>query len=231
MFLRSLLFNIAFYVNFLVQAVLFSPVLLLPERHFWPIGRFWVATSLWLHRSIVGVDDEIRGIENIPTGGFIVASKHQSTWGTLRLTQLFPRPSFILKRQLLWIPLFGWYMWKARMIPVDRSKGTAAIPEMLEYAKRAVTEGRQIIIFPEGTRRPPFAPPLYRQGVTRLYDALGVPCLPVALNSGVYWPRRALQHRRGTIHMQILPPIEPGLPTEAFAARLEDEIERTMKEL
>ena len=126
MLLRSALFNVAFYLNFLVQAVLFSPVLILPEKMFWPIGRFWVASSLWLHRTICGVGDEIRGMENIPSGGFIVASKHMSTWETLRLTELFPRPSFILKRQLLWIPLFGWYMWKAHMIPVDRGKGSAA---------------------------------------------------------------------------------------------------------
>lgn len=231
MVFRSLLFNVAFYVNFLVQAVLFSPVLLLPERMFWPIGRFWVATSLWLHRVIVGIDDEISGMENILTGGFIVASKHQSTWETLRLTQLFPRPSFVLKRQLLWIPLFGWYMWKAHMIPVDRSKGSAAIPEMLEHAKRAVAEGRQIIIFPEGTRRPPLAPPQYRQGVVRLYDALGVPCQPIALNSGVYWPRRALQHRPGTIRARILPPIQPGLPAEEFAERLKQAIEGATGEM
>ena len=148
--LRSLLFNVALYVNFLVQAVVFSPVLLLPERMFWPIGRFWVASTLWLHRTITGIDDEIRGVENIPRGGFIVASKHQSAWETLRLTQLFPRPSFILKRQLLWLPLFGWYMWKAHMIPVDRGKGSVAIEAMLVHARRAIAEGRQIIIFPGG---------------------------------------------------------------------------------
>jgi len=231
MFLRSLLFNIVFYVNFLVQAVVFSPVLLLPEGMFWPVGRFWVATSLWFHRVIVGIDDEISGLRNIPSGGFIVASKHQSTWETLRLTQLFPRPSFILKRQLLWIPLFGWYMWKARMIPVDRSKGSAAIPEMLEHAKRAIAESRQIIIFPEGTRRPPLAPPQYRQGVVRLYEALGVSCLPIALNSGLYWPRRAFQHRPGTIRMRILPPIPSGLPADDFAERLKHETEGATAEL
>jgi 1-acyl-sn-glycerol-3-phosphate acyltransferase len=229
--LRSILFNVAFYLNFLVQAVIFSPVLLLPERMFWPIGRFWVASTLWLHRTITGIDDEIQGIENIPRGGFIVASKHQSAWETLRLTQLFPRPSFILKRQLLWLPLFGWYMWKAHMIPVDRGKGSVAIEDMLVHARRAIAEGRQIIIFPEGTRRPPFAPPEYRRGVTRLYAALGAPCLPIALNSGVYWPRRSLTHRGGTIRMQILPPIPPGLPPEVFAERVKSDVETAMKGL
>jgi 1-acyl-sn-glycerol-3-phosphate acyltransferase len=229
--LRSVLFNVLFYANFLLQAVIFSPVLLLPERMFWPIGRFWVASSLWLHRSICRVDDDIQGIENIPPGGLIVASKHQSAWETLRLVQLFQRPSFVLKRQLLWIPLFGWYMWKARMIPVDRSKGAAAIPEMTEHARRAIAEGRQIIIFPEGTRRPPGAPPAYRRGVTRLYEALGAPCVPIALNSGIYWPRRSIVHRPGTIRVRVLPAIPSGLDPEVFAAALEATIEGATAEL
>jgi 1-acyl-sn-glycerol-3-phosphate acyltransferase len=223
--LRSILFNVAFYLNFLVQAVLFLPVLLLPERMFWPIGRFWVASSLWLHRKICGIDDEIHGRENIPSGGFIVASKHQSAWETLRLIELFPRPSFVLKRQLLWIPLFGWYMWKAHMIPVDRGKGAAAVEGMLTHARRAIAEGRQIIIFPEGTRRPPLAPPMYRHGVTRLYRDLGVQCLPLALNSGLFWPRRSFVHRQGTISVTCLQPIPAGLSPDEFAKRLQAEIE------
>jgi 1-acyl-sn-glycerol-3-phosphate acyltransferase len=223
--LRSILFNVAFYVNFLVQAVVFSPVLLLPERMFWPIGRFWVASSLWLHRKICRIGDEVRGRENIPTGGFIVASKHQSAWETLRLIELFPRPSFILKRQLLWVPLFGWYMWKAHMIPVDRGKGSLAAEAMTAHARRAIAEGRQVIIFPEGTRRPPLAPPAYRHGVARLYRDLGVRCLPVALNSGLFWPRRSFVHRKGTISVACLMPIPPGLAPDDFAKTLQAEIE------
>jgi 1-acyl-sn-glycerol-3-phosphate acyltransferase len=223
--LRSVLFLVAFYVNFLVQALVFSPVLLLPERYFWPIGRFWVRSSLWLHRTITGIRDEIRGRENIPAGGFIVASKHQSAWETLRLVELFPRPSFILKRSLLWVPLFGWYMRKARMIPVDRGGGSAAMEAMTAHARRAIAEGRQIIIFPEGTRRPPLAPPQYRHGVTRLYRDLDVKCLPVALNSGLFWPRRSLVHRRGTIVLACLPPIPPGREQADFAKELQAEIE------
>lgn len=231
MLLRSVLFNIAVYVNFLVQAIVFSPVLLLPERCFWPIGRFWVRSTLWLHRTICGIDDEIRGRENIPSGGFIVASKHQSAWETLRLVELLPRPSFILKRSLLWLPLFGWYLKKAGMVPVDRGRGSAAIATMTEHARRAIREGRQIIIFPEGTRRPPLAPPQYRHGVARLYHALGVPCLPVALNSGLFWPRRTMIHRPGTILLACLPAIPPGREPEAFAEDLEAAIEAATEEL
>jgi 1-acyl-sn-glycerol-3-phosphate acyltransferase len=223
--LRSVLFNVAAYLNFLVQAIVFSPVLLLPERYFWPVGRFWVRSTLFLYRTITGSDDDIRGVENIPSGGFIVAGKHQSAWETLKFVELLPRPSYVLKRQLLWVPLFGWYMRKAHAIPVDRGKGSAAIAGMAAHARRAIAEGRQIIIFPEGTRRPPGAPAHYRRGVVELYRALGVPCLPVALNSGLYWPRHALRHRRGTIALQCLKPIPPGLEPDAFAEILKETIE------
>jgi 1-acyl-sn-glycerol-3-phosphate acyltransferase len=228
---RSILFNVALYVNFLVQAIVFAPVLLLPERWFWPIGRFWVRSTLWLHRTICGIDDEIRGHENIPAGGFIVASKHQSAWETLRLIELFPLPSFILKRSLLWVPLFGWYLKKAGMIPVDRGGGSAAMAAMTEHARRAIREGRQIIIFPEGTRRSPLAPPQYRHGVARLYRDLGVQCLPVALNSGLFWPRRSLAHRRGTITLACLPAIPPGHDSETFLEELRGAIESTTEAL
>ena len=231
MLVRTVLFNVALYVNFLAQAILFSPVLLMPERCFWPIGRFWVRSTLWLHRTITGIDDEIRGKENIPTGGFLVASKHQSAWETLRLTELFPRPSFILKRQLLWVPLFGWYLMKAHMIPVDRGRGAAAIEAMTAHARRAIREGRQIIIFPEGTRRPPLAPPAYRHGIMRLYRDLGVPCLPVALNSGLFWPRRSFAHRKGTIVGECIEPIPPGRDPESFAAELQQVLEAATNRL
>jgi 1-acyl-sn-glycerol-3-phosphate acyltransferase len=222
---RSALFNLAVYLNFLLQAVLFSPVLLLPERRVWPIARFWVRSTLLLHRIIVGVDDEIRGPANIPTGGLIVASKHQSAWETLRLVELFARPTFILKRELLWVPLFGWYLKKTGMIPVARGARSAALEQLTRDAKLAVAEGRQIIIFPEGTRRPPLAPAEYRYGVTRLYRELNVPCLPVALNSGLFWPRRAFAHRQGTILLSCLPPIPPGLDADRFVDALKDAIE------
>jgi 1-acyl-sn-glycerol-3-phosphate acyltransferase len=223
--IRSALFNIAVYLSFLVQAVLFSPVLLLPERFVWPVARMWVRSSLWLYRVIVGTRDEIRGRENIPTGGFLVASKHQSAWETLRLVELFPRPTFILKRELLWVPLFGWYAWKLRVIPIDRGKRSAALASMVAGSRRAIAEERQIIIFPEGTRRPPLAPPDYRYGVTRLYRDLGVSCLPVAVNSGLFWPRRSFVHRPGTIVLACLEPIPPGHPPDQFAVELKDAIE------
>lgn len=231
MIVRSLLFNAAFYLNFLVQAVIFLPVLVLPERMFWPVGRFWVASSLWLHRTICGIGEEVRGTENIRAGGVIVASKHQSAWETLKLIELLERPTFILKREPLWLPLFGWYLRKAHMIPVERGGGSAAADTMIAHARRAIAEGRQIIIFPEGTRRSPGTPPAYRRGVTRLYQALGVPCVPIALNSGLHWPRRSFVHRPGMITLQCLEPLPPGLSAETFAGELQERIEATTTEL
>nr|WP_246206441.1 lysophospholipid acyltransferase family protein [Propylenella binzhouense] len=222
---RSIVFNVAFYITFVVEAVLFSPVLLLPERFGWPVVHVWAASSLWLHRVICGVSEEIRGRENIPSGALLVAAKHQSAWETLRLVGLFERPTFVLKRELLWIPLFGWYLWKFGQIPVDRGKRTKALAAMTEGARKAVAEGRQIIIFPEGTRRPPLAPPAYRYGVVHLYRSLGVPCLPVALNSGLFWPRRSMVHRKGTITLACLPAIPPGLESDVFGRTLKERLE------
>ena len=231
MLVRSALFNIAAYLNFLIQAVLFAPLLILPERYIWPVARFWARSTLWLHSTICGIDDEIRGAENIPSGGFLVAAKHQSAWETLRLIELFPRPCFILKRELLWVPLFGWYLWRAGMIPVNRGKRSLALQAMSARAQQAIREGRQIIIFPEGTRRPPLAPPAYRYGVTRLYTELGVACLPVALNSGLFWPKRSFVHRKGTILLRCLPPIRAGLSAEQFSLALQSALEDATAEL
>jgi 1-acyl-sn-glycerol-3-phosphate acyltransferase len=225
MLARSILFNIALYVNFVVLGVLLSPVLLLPQDWGWPVVRFWARSSLWWHRVICGIGERIGGLENRPEGGYLVACKHQSSWETLRIVTLVAKPAFILKRELMWMPLFGWYLLKFGQIPVNRGKRAAALEAMTVHARRAIANGQQVIIFPEGTRRPPGAEPHYRYGVVHLYKELGVPCLPIALNSGLYWPRRSLEHVHGTIRLRILPPIEPGIEPKAFAKRLESDIE------
>jgi 1-acyl-sn-glycerol-3-phosphate acyltransferase len=136
-----------------------------------------------------------------------------------------------MKRELFFIPFHGWFSRKFEMIPVDRDKGPAALRRMLREAKKRIDDGREIIIFPEGTRRPPGAPPDYKTGIVLLYDALGVPCLPVALNSGLFWPRRSVIRRPGTIVVEILPPITPGLPREEFLRRLQEAIEGSSSRL
>ena len=155
----------------------------------------------------------------------IVACKHQSAWETFALYALLDDPVYILKRELMWIPLFGWYTWKAGLIPVDRSAGMAALARMTARAQQALAAGRQLVIFPEGTRRLPGAEPSYKPGVVYLYGTAGVPCVPIALNSGLYWPRRSLLRLPGTIVVEILDPIPPGLDRQAFPPGCKTRIE------
>jgi 1-acyl-sn-glycerol-3-phosphate acyltransferase len=225
--LRSLLFNVLFYLNLALWLVFAAfPSLLLPRRYLIWIAVVWGRSALWLMRVTTGTRYEIAGIENIPQGGLMVAAKHQSFWETFALVTLFPDPVFILKRELTWIPFFGWCLTKLRMIPVDRGGKARALAHVTRRAKVELTQnGRQLLIFPEGTRRAPGAPPAYKFGVAHLYAELGVPCLPVALNSGLYWPRRKFLRRPGTIRVEFLPPIPPGLSKVAFQALLQERIE------
>jgi len=223
--IRATLFNVSFYLNILVHIVIGLPLFFLPRRMIWLMVRSWTASSLWLLRVICGIRYEFIGLDRIPKGPLLVASKHQSVWETFVLPTLFADPVFVLKRELLWLPFFGWFLQKAQMIPVDRGKRSAALIAMTEHAKEKIAEGRQIIIFPEGTRRVPGAEPNYKFGVAHLYRELGVPCLPVALNTGCYWPRRSWEFHSGTIRVEFLPPIPPGIPAEEFLKRLQNQIE------
>ncbi|WP_393995406.1 lysophospholipid acyltransferase family protein [Xanthobacter cornucopiae] len=224
--LRSFLFQVAFYATTTLFLFAFLPLLLLSRRATWRYAVLtWAKTVGVLLRVICGTRVQFAGRQNIPDGPLLIAAKHQSAWETVALLPLFADPAFILKRELTFIPLLGWYLAKAKMIPVDRGGGMSALKAITRRARVEVETGRQILIFPEGTRRPPGAPPDYKFGVAHLYGALGVPCLPVALNSGLYWPRRAFIKRAGTIRVEILPPIPPGLGRAAFMARLEADIE------
>ena len=222
---RSLLFNLLFYVTTTLFVVLGSPLLFAPRR--WAMAALAVHSrfELWLLKLIVGTKLEVRGAEKLPKGPCLVASKHQSAWETFALMPLFRDPALLMKRELFWIPFHGWFSRKFEMIPVDRDKGPAALRRMLREARKRVADRREIIIFPEGTRRPTGAPPDYKTGVILLYEALGIPCVPVALNSGVFWPRRSLERRPGTIVVEFLDTIPPGLPKAEFLARLTEAIE------
>ena len=222
---RSLLFNVLFFVTTTLFVVIGSPLLLTPRSWAMAALKVHARFELFLLRVIVGTKIEVRGRENIPEGACLVASKHQSAWETFALIPIFRDPALLMKRELFWIPVHGWFSYKFQMIPVDRDKGPAALRRMLREARKRIDDGREIIIFPEGTRRPPGAPPDYKTGIVLLYDALGVPCLPVALNSGLFWPRRSVLRRPGTIVVEILPPIPPGLPKAEFLRRLETVIE------
>ncbi len=225
--LRSLVFNVLFYLNLALWLVFAAfPSLLLPPRYLFKVSVTWAKTALWLMRVVVGTRYEITGTEHIPPGGLMVASKHQSFWETFVLVTLFPDPVFILKRELTWIPFFGWCLTKLRMIPVDRGGRARALAHVTRRARIELGErGRQLLIFPEGTRTAAGAPPAYKFGVAHLYADLGVPCLPVALNSGLYWPRRKFLRRPGTIRVEIMPAIAPGMDKVAFQTLLQERIE------
>ena len=228
---RSVIFNVAFYLNLAAFLIAAMPTLLLPYRYLLGVARAWARSNLWLLRVICDVHADFRGLEKIPRGGLIVASKHQSIWETFALLPHVEDPIFIVKRELMWIPLFGWCLWKAQMIPVNRGARGPALAAMTERAKAEVGRGRQIIIFPEGTRRPAGAEPRYKFGVAHLYAESGVPCVPVALNSGLFWPRRSFRRYPGTVVVQVCDPIAPGLDKTEFIARLQDTIETATAQL
>ena len=228
---RSLLFNLLFYVTTALYVVLGSPLLFAPRS--WAMAALanHARFELFLLRHIVGLKLEVRGHDKLPKTACLVASKHQSAWETFALIPLFRDPALLMKRELFWIPFHGWFSKKFEMIPVDRDKGPAALRAMLRETRKRAVDGREIIIFPEGTRRPPGAPPDYKTGVVLLYEALGIPCVPVALNSGLFWPRRSLLRRPGTIVVEFLEPIPPGLPKAEVLSRLIESIETASNRL
>jgi 1-acyl-sn-glycerol-3-phosphate acyltransferase len=230
---RSLVFNVLFYLNLLAHMIVALPTLLLPYPALRVFIRSYARTSLWLLRVICGIEVSWRGTDNIPPGSCIVACKHQSAWDTFALYAVLDDPIYILKRELMWIPLFGWYMRKAGLIPIDRSAGMAALARMTARAQQALAgpRPRQLVIFPEGTRRQPGAAPSYKPGIVHLYARLGLPCVPAALNSGLFWPRRSLKRLPGTITVEFLPPIAPGFERTAFLPRLQNEIEQASMRL
>jgi 1-acyl-sn-glycerol-3-phosphate acyltransferase len=223
--IRSVIFNILFYLNLLLHCLAAMPTMVMPYRGVLAVAKSWSRTSLWLLKVVAGIKADFRGMEKIPPGALILASKHQSVWETFVLLTVLDDPVFILKRELMWIPLFGWCLWKGEMIPVNRGARGPALAAMTERVRYELSRGRQIIIFPEGTRRPPGAEPKYKFGVAHLYAETGVPCVPVALNSGLFWPRRSFRRFPGTVRFEVLDPIPPGLDRQVFADRLREEME------
>lgn len=222
---RALIFNVLFYVVLVLFMLGGAFFFLTPRRWAMRGLKAWAQTSVWLLRVICGTRFEVRGAEKLPEGAFLAAGKHQSAFDIFALLPLFADPAMVMKRELMWLPLFGWYAMKFRMIGVDRGAGATALKRMVAEARRAVADGRQVVIFPEGTRTAPGAPPAYKPGAAALYSALGVACVPFALNSGVFWPRRKLIRLPGTIVVEFLDPLPPGLKRRAFEAALEAAIE------
>ncbi len=222
---RSVLYTIIFYTMTALFLLLGSWLLLAPRR--WAMAglKAHARTCVWALRWVVGIDLVVRGQENVPAGGCLVAAKHQSAWDTFGLVPLFDDPAIIMKAELMWIPFYGWFSHKFGMIAVARDTGPSALRDMVRAAKARLADDRQIVIFPEGTRRAPGAEPDYKSGILLMYDRLKVPCVPVALNSGVMWPRRSIMRYPGTIVVEILPAIPPGLARKDFAHQLQTAIE------
>lgn len=223
--LRSFAYNVAFYVTLVVLMIVGLPSILMGRHAVFFMGRLWGRCSLWLLQHVCGLTVEFRGLENIPKGGAIIAAKHQSFLETFSLIEHAPDFAYVLKHELMYIPVFGWYLWGAEQIGIDRARGKTALQVLSERAAAVLKAGRQVFIFPEGTRRPPGAPPQYKYGVAYLYETSGAPCLPVALNTGLYWGRRGFRRRPGVAVIEYLPPIPPGLDREVFLARLQETIE------
>ena len=223
--IRSVLFNLLFYLTLILLMIFGLPTILGGRRAVFALASVWRAASVWLLNAICDLKIEYRGIENIPRGGVIIAAKHQSFLETFALLKYTPDFAIVLKRQLTYIPLFGLYLIVSNQISIDRTQGRQALRQIAAAAKSVLAERRQILIYPEGTRRPPGAPPRYRPGVAVLYAETGVPCLPVAVNTGLFWRRRGFVRRPGVAVIEYLPPIAPGLTREAFACRLQEAIE------
>lgn len=220
-FLRSALFMAWFLILTLVMAIIFLPLLAVPRKATVWMARGWARATLWGLRVFAGIKERRIGV--VPQGGVLVASKHMSMWDTLALYLALDDPGIVLKRELLRIPFYGWYLGKAAAIPIDRGAGADALRRMTHSAKQVLAEGRPILIFPEGTRKKPGAPPDYKPGVAGLYGLLDVACVPAALDSGRYW--QGFAKHPGTISLEFLETIPPGLKRREFMTMLEQRIE------
>jgi len=226
--IRSILFYLLFLGQTVIAAIVVGTIGLIARRRTrigWAIAQYWCHSNVWLLRHVVGIRTAVTGEHNIPEGGCIIASKHQSDWDVFAIFPHTGRPAYIVKKELMRIPFFGWAARSLDCIEVDRQKGSEAIPAMMAEARAAISRGCRIVIFPEGTRKAPLAPPDYRYGVARMYAELNVPVVPVALNSGLFWGRNSPLLWPGTAQAEFLEPIAPGLPPDQFLARLKSAIE------
>ncbi len=223
--LRSLLFTLWLYLSMPLFAVGLSPALLMPVPVALKVVRAWAKFVLFGLRHIAGVRVEVRGLEYRPRGAALVASKHQGMLDIVALLAILPEPCFVLKKELMPLPFFGWFAWKTKMIAVDRAGHATALRDMTRQAKARLAEGRQIIIFPEGTRTAPGEPGQYKPGVAAIYRDLEASCALVATNSGEHWPAHGFKRIPGKVVFEFLPPAPAGLKRGAFMTLVESRIE------
>ncbi|GEO81989.1 lysophospholipid acyltransferase family protein [Pararhodospirillum oryzae] len=234
--LRSLAFNVFYVLWTLVLGTVALPILgvCLATGRRMPVqrvARVWVGGFLVAAHRLIGLSWTTRGLEAVPQGPVIFAAKHQSAYDTFLFHRLLNDPVYVLKKELLALPLVGWYFRVTGMIAVDREAGASALKAMVRDARAALDQGSQIVIFPEGTRVAPGDERPYHPGVAALYSQLGVPVVPVAINSGVFWPRNGFFKRPGQVVIEFLPALEPGMPRKAFLATLHARIEERSRAL
>ena len=229
--LRSVLFNVLFFGYTALTALRMLPLLLDRHGDVVPGIRRWSNGILWLLDKTVGITFTVRGADNIPRGAAVIAAKHQSAWDTIMFHCLVPSVAYVVKQEITRIPLYGAYTRRAGSIVVDRKGGAGAMKNLVRDCRAALERGRQVVIFPEGTRTAPRARVAYQPGVAALYNQLGVAVMPVALNSGLYWGRRSFIKRPGCIVVEFLPAIPPGLERRRFLAELESRIETATRSL
>lgn len=227
---RSLLFNLAFYAWTAFVSIGFFPSVVYRPLNAW-VPYIWGNGMVLICRWVAGIKLEVRGLENLPERPFIIACKHQSAWETCTLSALILDAALIFKKELLYIPFYGWQIWANQNIAIDRNAGASAMRRMLRAVDRAKRDTRPIIIYPEGTRTPPDAEPDLQPGVAGIYKHSQLPVVPTALNSGLYWPRRKFLKQPGTIVVSFLPPIAPGLDRKAFMERLHTEMNQETRAL
>lgn len=229
---RSLAFNIQMYVMMALMAAVFTPLAILSRDWAFRGVHTYCRWVRWTARWMVGLRTEVRG--EVPTGEVLIAAKHQSFLDIIIIVSVTPRPKFIMKKELKWAPILGWYALRIGCIPVDRGKRGAAIAEMVAKAARERGEPQQLIIYPQGTRVAPGIRKPYKIGAAVLYETLALPCVPAATNVGVFWPRRGVLRRPGLAVVEFLAPIAPGKPPRAFLDELarvvEDASDRLMRE-
>lgn len=228
---KSLLFNLVIAVSTVVAGIILLPALLISRKAGRRITLTWCHWLFWVLRHVVGLTVDIRGLEHIASGPAIYAAKHQSAMETFQLPLVLPQADIVLKRELVMIPIFGWFMASLGTVPINRQAGARALKTMLASARATVALGRSIMIFPEGTRTSPGARLPYHPGIAALYTNLGLPVVPIAVNTGLYWGRRSFSKRPGIAVIEFLPAIPPGMDRRDFMATLEDHIETASAQL
>ncbi|MCW9035727.1 MAG: 1-acyl-sn-glycerol-3-phosphate acyltransferase [Rhodospirillales bacterium] len=231
LFIRSVLMTFCIYGWSVIVVLAMLPLLLFPRGAMVKAFTLWMKSLMWIMKVTMGITYEVRGMENLPKETVIFASKHQSTWDTLFFYTLIDDPAYVLKKELLSIPFYGWYLKKTKLISVDRNAGASALKQVIRDTNYALDHERSVVIFPEGTRSIPGEKSTYQPGIAAMYKSATHPVVPVALNSGLYWGRRDFIKRPGKIIAEILPPLGKGMKAREFMSELERIIEEASTKL